>query len=172
MQYSSRLESRIFTQLNHHLHAQRIFALLVPVRQTKLLIELPAHRSHRAVADHRQRRANIHSRQKVRVWIPLQVRSLIREPNSDNRIIFDQRSSDWRARPQLHDAGAHQLLAHPLIELPQSKNQSVMLLHKRRDIWQLQRLMPHRKHVAEASISRSAIRNTRDRLLAPLGSRR
>src|SRR6185312_1593885 len=151
VQYSSRLQSRIFAQLDHHLHAQRIFALLVPIRQTKLLIELPAHRSHWAVADHRERRTHIHSGQKVRTGIPMQIGSLIREPNSDYRIIFDHRRRHWRSRPQLHYSRTHQLLADPLVELTEPENQSVVLLHERRDIRQLQPLMPHRKQVAKGS---------------------
>ncbi len=130
MEHRALLKSRVLTKLNHHLHAERILTLLMSLREPKSLIQLSPHRSHRTISDHRQRRAHIHSWQKIGIRISLQIGSLIRKPNAHDRIIFDKRRSHRRSRPQLHQARSHQLLAHPLIELPQPEDQAVMLLHE------------------------------------------
>src|ERR1700756_4210003 len=94
MENGARLQARVLAKLDDHLHAQRILTLMMPIRQPKSLIELASHSSHRSITDHGKRRAYVHAGQKIRIRIPLQIGSLIREPNTYDRIIFEKRRGD------------------------------------------------------------------------------
>ena len=69
-------------------------------------------------------------------------------------MVIQQRLGDRCARPDLHGAGALDLGAHPLHELPHREHQPVLLVQERRRPGQLQGLVPIREQPAEGTDAR------------------
>src|SRR5208283_967645 len=62
VQDSAGLQSTIFAEFDHHLHAERPLAELVALWHSNMRVDLATNRSHRTVAHHRQRSAQVHAR--------------------------------------------------------------------------------------------------------------
>ena len=154
MEDRARLQFDLIGQFDHHLHAHGPFVLPMPGGQTEVFVELTAHRAHRTIAHHRQRRTNIH----------------IGEMHARHARALDERRHHRRSRPDLHRAGVHELAAHPLIELADGEEQSAILAQERGRVGQF-----HRADGAPSAGRGSPGRPyaaSRERRLAPMGSSR
>ena len=76
------LQVGLLGQVDHHLHAHRPFAMMVAGRQSEVLVQLAAHRSHRPVAHHGQRRVNIHARHEAGFRPAIPVHALIAQAHA------------------------------------------------------------------------------------------
>ena len=173
------LQRRVLGQLDHHLHAQRPLALRVSRRHSDSPVERLAHRAHRPVAHHGQRRVDIHPghesiRRRARAIDPL-----IGQPNPFDgvsllaRVAREDRRAHRRSRPYLHQAGGHQLRSDPLVELAHGEHQPAVLVQKSRRPGQLERRILHAQQPAQpAQQNASPARSANDRRLAPMGSSR
>ena len=85
-------------------------------------------------------------------------------------VAFDERLGHGHAGPDLHGAGSHQLLADQLHELAQRHHQAAILVEERRDVGQLEAVVPGEAQRAEQR-GRPA-RRAGERRLAPTGSSR
>ena len=61
----------------------------MPRRQSKMRIDAAADSAHRSIAHHRQRRANVHSRQKTILRCAVQSGALIRKAYPLHGSVFD-----------------------------------------------------------------------------------
>src|ERR1035441_5344123 len=101
--------------------------MMMALGHLELLVELPAYGAHRAIADHCQSRADVHSR----------LGSLIDKPDTAHATRFNERLFHGHAGPDLHFTGGHQPAADKLHELSQRHYQAVMFPQEGRDIRQL-----------------------------------
>ena len=107
----------------------------------KLLVDLAADGPIPAVADHGERGTDVHARRESRIGIAVLVHALVDQAHSGDPMVLDQSFRHGRAGPDLHRAGGHQLLADPLIELPDGKHQPVLLVQEIGRVGQLDRIV-------------------------------
>ena len=151
----ARLEGATFGQLDHHLHADGPLAPVVARREPEMLVELPADRPDRTVADDGERGAHVHAGQEARVGAAR--RGRCPGPGAGRRPRGRPRSSGLshrRARPDLHQAGSHHLGAHPLGELAHGEQQAAVLAQERRDVGEAQRIVLDGKETLQQRGSR------------------
>ena len=128
-------------QVDDKFHAHGPVMLVIALRQAELFVELPADRTHGAVAHDGERSADVHARHEALGWRALFVRPLIDQPHAYNAVALDQRARHGRRGPHLDGAGAHHLRAHPLHELAHREHQTVVLAEKGRDPRQVDRVV-------------------------------
>ena len=120
-------------KLDHHLHAKRPLGVLVTFRQSEMRINLTSHRTDWTVANNRKRRVNIHARHEAIARRAIERDALIREANSGNGIALNKGLGNRHARPDLHQPGARDLLADPLVELSEREDHAIVLVHELRE---------------------------------------
>ena len=113
MDHCAGLEVAGGRQLDHGLHANGPVMLMVAFRQAEVAVELAADRADRPVAHDGQPRVDVHARHERRLGIALLVHALIGETHAQHAVALHDRRAHRRARPYLHQAGAHQLVADP-----------------------------------------------------------
>ena len=123
-------ELAMFGQFHHHFHAHGPVVLVMSLGHAEMAVKLLPHRAHGPVAHHGQSRPNIHARHKIFFAAATTVQSLVHQAYAGDGLIFNQRPGHGHARPNLRQARAHDLLAHPLIELSDGKKKAVVFPHE------------------------------------------
>ncbi len=116
---------------------RRPLAFVVSLGHAEVIVELAADRADRPVADYGERGLDVHARHEAGIGIAGFIHALIDHAQADHAILLDQRLGDGHARPYLHAAGAQDLAADPEIELPERKQQAIVLVEKLRRVRQL-----------------------------------
>jgi len=150
MQHGARLEGRIGGQVHHKLHADGPVADMMARGKSKPGVELQPDRADGAIANHRQRGVNVHSRHETIAGPALLVHALIQQPDPLNLLAGNKRLGHRGAGPDLDRAGALHLRPNPLQELAHRKHQSAGLMQKSGRPRQLERLMPNRQQPAKS----------------------
>jgi len=79
-------------QVDDKFHAHGPVMLVIALRQAELFVELPADRTHGAVAHDGERSADVHARHEASAGAPV-VRPLIDQPQPDNAVALDSGSA-------------------------------------------------------------------------------
>ena len=135
--HGPRLERARLGQVHHHLHAHGPVPLVVAGGQPEVLVQVPAHGSDRAVSHHGQAGADVHAGQVPGRGVSGRVGALVDQAHPDDSAFFDQRLVDRHPRPELHQAGAHQLGPDPLVELTDGEYQPALFAQEGRNVGQL-----------------------------------
>src|SRR5579872_1367907 len=96
---SSGLKAAVLAEFDYHLHAKGPLSLFVSARKTKVLIDLPAHCTHRSVRYDGECRTHIHPRHKPISGETIKTDSLIGETNPADCLILNQRFAHRHSRP-------------------------------------------------------------------------
>ncbi len=138
-------ESAIFTEFDHHLHAERPLARFVARRAFRNCASIlrptaPTGPSPTTVSAACKSMPG----RETGFRISLQIGALIGEPHACNRVYcgaFNQRFRDRHARPDLHHAGRCNLIADPLIELAKRQHEAIVFSHERRRVGEFERIV-------------------------------
>ena len=126
----ARLERGVLGQFDNELHAQGPLAARMAIGKSEALVESLADRAYRAVAHDRQLRAHVHTGHEAVGGCAELVHALVGEAQAFDSLAVEERSADWRARPNLHQTAAHELRTDPLVELAHREHQSAVLLQE------------------------------------------
>ena len=168
VQHGAGLPVATLGQVDHALHAHGPLALVVAVRHAQLAVQLLAHGTHRAVGHHGQGGLHVHARHVARPRRAVLVHALVGHAHAPDRTTVHERFGHRAGGPDLGHARAHQIAAHPLVELADGKNHARMLFQERRDVRQGKGVILHEP--GESSLSASL--NAPGRRDAPTGSLR
>ena len=136
--HRSGFERRVFRQLDDELHAQRPLAPRVTGRQAEALVEPLADRAYGAVAHHSELRAHIHAGHIALGRDAVLVHSLIGQAKSGDcsfcpaGVLREDGTAHRRSRPDLDEAGGHELRGDPLVELADRQHQPAVLVQEDR----------------------------------------
>ncbi|MEZ4654059.1 MAG: hypothetical protein R3E12_10870 [Candidatus Eisenbacteria bacterium] len=150
MQNRSRLQRGILGEIDDHLHADRPVALMLSLGQTEPFVQPLSDRPGGSIADHDQTGVHVHPRHVARLRRARTVGSLIDETDADDPVVLDQRLTHRHAGPELDEPGRHEPAGHPLVELPDGKEDAVVLAEKVRDGRYLDRVVSVVGHSAQA----------------------